>query len=119
MDDVRPHVDAAPARFIDQLRVTVRRQGLSYATEKTYIHRVLGFIHFHHKRHPEKMGSIEVEQFLGDLGERQHCAVATQRLALNVLVFLYRRHIGVELGKLNFCHARRRRRMPTVRILLF
>ena len=60
------------------------------------------------------MGSFEVEQFLGDLGERRHCAVATQRLALNALVFLYRKHIGAELGKLNFRYARRQRRMPTV-----
>ncbi len=60
------------------------------------------------------MGSLEVEQFLGDLGERRHCAVATQRLALNALVFLYRKHIGAELGKLNFRYARRQRRMPIV-----
>lgn len=114
MDDVRPHVAAKPTRFIDRLRLTVRRRGLSYATEKTYIHWVLRFIYFHDKRHPEKMGALEVEQFLGDLGERQRCAVATQRLALNALVFLYRKHIGIELGKLNFSCARRQRRMPTV-----
>ncbi len=114
MDDIRPPVAPKPTRFIDQLRLTIRRCGLSYATEKTYVHWVIRFIHFHRKRHPEKMGSFEVEQFLGDLGERRRCAVATQRLALNALVFLYRKHIGTELGKLNFRCARRQRRMPTV-----
>lgn len=114
MDDVRPHVVVASAKFIDQLRLTIRRQGLSYATEKTYVHWVLRFIYFHHKRHPEKMGAVEVERFLGDLAENRRCAVATQRLALNALVFLYRKHIGHDLGKLNFRYARRQRRMPTV-----
>jgi len=31
------------------------------------------------------MGSLEVEQFLGNLGERRRYSVTTQRLALNAL----------------------------------
>jgi len=114
MDDIRPQLNAQPTRFIDQLRSTIRQRGLSYATEKTYVHWVLRFIRFHQKRHPESMGSAEVEEFLGDLAERRRCATATQRLALNALVFLYRKHLRVELGKLRFRYARRQRRMPTV-----
>jgi len=114
MDDIRPQLAADPARFVDQLRSTIRRRGLSYATEKTYVHWVLRFIRFHGKRHPAHMGASEVEQFLGDLAEQRRCAVATQRLALNALVFLYDKHLCVSLGKLRFHHARRQRRMPTV-----
>jgi len=114
MDDIRPRLAAEPTRFIDQLRSTIRRRGLSYATEKTYVHWALRFIRFHNKRHPERMGSPEVEQFLGDLAEQRRCAVATQRLALNALVFLYDKHLRVSLGKLCFHHARRQRQMPTV-----
>jgi len=86
MDDIRPQLNAQPTRFIDQLRSTIRQRGLSYATEKTYVHWVLRFIRFHQKRHPESMGSAEIEQFLGDLAERRRCATATQRLALNASV---------------------------------
>jgi integron integrase len=114
MDDIRPQVAAEPARFIDQLRSTIRQRGLSYATEKTYVHWALRFIRFHQRRHPERMGALEVEQFLGDLAERRRCAVATQRLALNALVFLYEKHLHINLGKLCFRYARRQRRMPTV-----
>jgi len=114
MDDVRPQLTAEPARFIDQLRSTIRQRGLSYATEKTYVHWALRFIRFHRKRHPERMGTPEVEQFLGDLAEQRRCAVATQRLALNALVFLYHQHLRIDLGKLQFRYARRQRRMPTV-----
>jgi len=114
MDGVRPHISTEPTKFIDRLRLTIRRRGLSFATEKTYVHWALRFIRFHRMRHPEKMGASEVEQFLGDLAERRRCSVATQRLALNALVFLYSKHVGTELGELNFRYARRQRRMPTV-----
>jgi integron integrase len=114
MDGVRPHVSTEPTKFVDKLRLTIRRRGLSYATEKTYVHWAQRLIRFHRMQHPEKMGGPEVEQFLGHLAERRRCSVATQRLALNALVFLYSKHIGVELGELNFRYAQRPRRMPTV-----
>ncbi|MEL6449568.1 MAG: integron integrase [Pseudomonadota bacterium] len=114
MDDIRPKVSQDSQRFIPQLRLTIRNQGLSYETEKTYVHWVLRFIRFHDLRHPDQMGDQEVESFLGDLAENQRCAVATQRVALNALVFLYQRHLGRPLGNLNFSYARRVRRMPTV-----
>ncbi len=114
MDDIRPPLAVEPTRFIDQLRSSIRRRGLSYATEKTYVYWVLRFIRFHNRRHPERMGPPEVEEFLGDLAEQRRCAVATQRLALNALVFLYDKHLHVSLGKLHFHYAQRQRRMPTV-----
>jgi len=114
MDGIRPYVSADSTKFIDQLRLTIRRRGLSFATEKTYVHWALRFIRFHRMQHPKKMGAAEVEQFLGDLAERRRCAVATQRLALNALVFLFSKHLGIELGELNFRYARRQRRMPVV-----
>ena len=114
MDDIRIPVPPNPGRFIDQLRQTIRNQGLSYESEKTYIHWVKRFIHFHKLRHPEEMGATEVESFLGDLAENKRCAVATQRVALNALVFMFQRHLEKPLGDLNFSYARRAQRMPTV-----
>lgn len=114
MDDIRTPVSGHSGRFIDQLRLTIRSQGLSYETEKTYVHWVVRFIRFHEFKHPKNMNAAEVESFLGDLAENKHCAVATQRVALNALVFLFQRHLGKPLGDLNFSYARRRQRMPTV-----
>jgi len=60
------------------------------------------------------MGPYQVNQFLGDLAESRHCAVATQRLTLSALLFLYSKHLGVEPGEPDFRYARRQWRMPTV-----
>jgi len=114
MDDVRRPVASQSGRFLDQLRLTIRKQGLSYATEKTYVHWVVRFIRFHGLRHPNDMGAPEVNAFLADLAQNHHCAVATQRTALNALVFLFQRHMDRPLGDLDFRYARRRQRVPTV-----
>jgi integron integrase len=60
MDNVRPPVAENPTRFLDQLRLLMRQQQLSYATEKTYLYWIRKFIHFHKKRHPREMGAAEV-----------------------------------------------------------
>jgi Phage integrase, N-terminal SAM-like domain len=71
MDDIRAQVAAEPARFIDQLRSTIRQRGLSYATEKIYVHWALRFIHFHQWQHPEgqtnKSDTYSHEHFLVDV----------------------------------------------------
>ncbi len=113
MDDIRATIHQHSGRFINQLRLTIRNQGLSFETEKTYVHWVLRFIRFHDLKHPNDLGAEEVEAFLGDLAENKRCAVATQRVALNALVFLFQRHLDKPLGDLNFSYARRRQRMPT------
>ena len=114
MDDIRPLIPANSPRLLDQLRHTIRTSGLSYETEKTYVHWALRFIRFHDRRHPAELGGRQIEQFLGDLAENQQCSVATQRLALNALVFLYQRHLRMPLGHLDYQPAKRKRRMPTV-----
>ena len=113
MDDIRPNLPEQPDRFVEQLRQSIRRQGLSYATEKTYVHWALRFIRQQGVRHPKTMGPAEVTAFLTHLAEQRHCAPATQRTALNALVFLYERHLEKSLGKLDFHYARRSPRMPT------
>ncbi|MEM8546943.1 MAG: integron integrase, partial [Pseudomonadota bacterium] len=103
-----------PERFLDQLRATVRGLGLSFATEKTYVHWAKSFIRFHGMRHPEELGPEDVDDYLNFLTLRQNCSVNTQRTALNALVFLYDKHLQKELGPLHFQYARKPRRMPAV-----
>lgn len=114
MDDIRPALPPKSRRFVVQFRQSVRKRGLSYGTEKTYLHWVLRYIRFHGKRHPQELDGQDVSTFLSDLAERQRCSVSTQQTALNALVFLYRHHLGVELPELQFQYARQPRRMPTV-----
>jgi hypothetical protein len=60
MDDIPVPVDLDSNRFIPQLRAFIRKKGLSYSTEKTYIHWVLNYIRFHKKQHPNLMGVVEL-----------------------------------------------------------
>lgn len=114
MDDIRPALPRNSSRFVHLFRQSIRNRGLSYATEKTYLHWVLRFIRFHNRQHPQKLGGQEVSLFLSDLAVQRHCSAGTQRTALNALVFLYKHHLGIELPKINFRYAKRPRRMPTV-----
>ena len=97
MDDIRPPLPDKPVRFLDQFRLFIRRDGLSYKTEKTYLYWARFYIHFHNKRHPKEMGAAEVEAFLNYLAEKRYVAPSTQRTALNALVCLYKRFLGMDI----------------------
>ena len=49
--------------FLKGLQKEMRMRGYSIRTEKTYLYWIKAFINFHHKRHPETMGTEEVTQF--------------------------------------------------------
>jgi len=115
MDDIPIFIDYRSPRFIDRLRLCIRSRNLSYATEKTYVYWVLQFIRFHQKRHPDTMGSMEIESFLSFLATDRHCSKSTQRTALNALIFLYQKFLSREdIGKLNFSCSTKPQSIPTV-----
>ena len=114
MDDIRHRIPPQPSRFLDQLRLHIRKSGLAYRTEQTYIHWVKRFIYFHGKRHPKDLGMVEVERFLNHLAVNRDCAVNTQRIALNALVYVYKRLMGLDIGELRFTPARGQQRLPVV-----
>ncbi|BES72837.1 hypothetical protein RE428_38550 [Marinobacter nanhaiticus D15-8W] len=87
--DIPTPVPARPTRFLDQLRTFIRLRGLAYKTEQTYVFWIKRFIRFHGRIHPSEMGTVEVENFLSHLVLQNNASVATQRVALNTLVFLY------------------------------
>ena len=114
MDDVRPAIPAGSKRFVHQVRQDMRNKGYAYQTEKTYLHWIKRFIAFHKMQHPNRMGEQHINQFLSHLGGRRDCSPATQRIALNALVYLYRKFLQIELEPLDFESARQRRRLPVV-----
>ena len=114
MDDIRHSIPPKPVRFLDQLRLHIRESGLAYRTEQTYIHWAKRYIYFHNKKHPKDMGNKEIEVFLNDLAVNKHCSVNTQKIALNALVYLYKRFMGVGVDGLAFSPARSSRRLPVV-----
>ena len=114
MEDVRPSISPNSDRFLDQLRLHIRQNGLAYRTEQTYLHWVKRFIRFHGRKHPKDLGMPSVEAFLNHLSEERACSLNTQRIALNALVYLYRRFMGLDIGELSFKPAKGARRLPVV-----
>lgn len=60
------------------------------------------------------MAPKQIEDFLADLSNTRYCSVNTQRTALNTLVYLYRRFMGVDEEDLNYTPAKHYRRLPVV-----
>jgi len=114
MEDIRMPVAGKPARFLDQLRVLMRERQLAYPTEKTYLYWIRKYIRYHNRRHPNEMGAAEVDEFLSWLASHQRVSPATQSIALNALIFMYRHQLHNDLGNLNYRRARPKRRIPQV-----
>lgn len=114
MDDVRGPLPAKPRRLLDQLRAEIRRRGMSYQTEKSYLYWAKYYIRFHHRKHSMDMGAVEIDMFLSFLSEQRNVSINTQRVALNAIIFLYKKFLSKEVGDLNFKSARRARRAPVV-----
>ncbi len=77
---------------MDQVREVLRYYHYSYKTEKTYSSWILRYIKFYgSKTHPKDLGKDEVERSLSYLTEKRDVSAATQKLALNALIFLYKK----------------------------
>ncbi len=111
MDDVPSALPAKPVKIIDQVRVLIRQQNKSFATERTYIHWIKRFIVFH-KRHPNEMGEREIDDFLNWLGTQTYCSPSTQRTALNALVFLYKQFFKRDALVLDYHYTKKQQRVP-------
>lgn len=114
MDDIPVLVSPDSGRLIDQVRADMRFRGYAFATERTYIHWIKRFIHHHRYRHPESMGKPEIEAFLNHLTIAASVSPATQRIALNALMYLYTKFLGREPQELSFRYAKPSRRLPSV-----
>jgi integron integrase len=73
------------------------------------------YILFHNKRHPNDMGSAEIEKFLSHLAVNLKVSASTQNQAFNALLFLYREVLKKDLDEsIHAIRAKRPRRLPTV-----
>lgn len=114
MDDVRHKLNSQSPRFLDQVRLHIRKSGLAYTTEKTYLLWMRRFILYHNKKHPKDMGALEVESFLTYLTIERNCSANTQRVALNALIYLFTKFMGLALDDLQFSFAKAPKRLPVV-----
>lgn len=101
---------------MNQVREVLRYYHYAYKTEESYTSWILRYIKFYGGQiDPRDMGTNEVERFLSYLAEKRNVAAATQKQALNALVFLYRKVLDIDLGKgIASTRSKRRRNLPTV-----
>lgn len=101
--------------FLEQVRQVILCKHYSIKTEHTYLRWIKNFIHFHNKRHPQDMGPDEIGAYLNHLAIDRGVAPATQRTALNALVFLYREVLKRPIEEaISFTYANKPPRIPTV-----
>jgi len=102
-------------KLLDQIRQVMKLKHFSIRTEQTYIHWIKRFIIFHKKRHPLEMGKDEVREFLSHLASELNVARATQNLALQSVLFLYREVLNKDLTHIdNIERAKKEARIPIV-----
>jgi integron integrase len=104
-----------PKKLLEHVRDALRVKHYAYRTEKTYIFWIHRFILYHEKKHPSEMGSKEIQGFLTYLAVERNVSASTQNQALNALIFLYKKVLGVELTQpIDAIRARRPSRLPVV-----
>ncbi len=92
-----------------------RRKGLSWRSEQTYRGWAKRFVEFIHPTSPDVASEGDVKSFLEDLAVKQRVGPATQKQALNAVVFFLREGFGMKLGDFSdFKRAMPGRRVPTV-----
>jgi integron integrase len=101
--------------LFEAAREGIRTHHLALRTEQAYLQWMRRYVKFHGRKHPRDMGAAELESFLTHLAVEGKVAAATHNQALQALLFLYRRVLGIELPWLeNVTRASRPRRLPVV-----
>ena len=101
-------------KLLDQLRAKCRLKHFSMSTEKSYVDWVRRYILFHGKKHPNEMGSHEIESFLTNLAVVRNVSASTQNQALSALLFLYKEVLGIEVEGVNAIRSKKPTKLPVV-----
>lgn len=102
-------------KLLDQMKNRLRVLHYSIHTERSYLDWAKRFILFHDKRHPETMGSDEIEAFLNNLAVEKKVAASTQNQALSAVLFLFKEVLKKDPGWVNTGkRAKRPQKLPVV-----
>jgi len=96
------------------LIAAVRRKGFLWRTEQTYRQWAVRFAQFLTPRSPYAAEGADVAGFLSQLAVQHRASRATQRQALNALVFLMEEALKRSVGELDFHRGKRRKKIPSV-----
>ena len=104
-----------PPWLLERVRLSLRAWHFSPRTEKSYLAWIRRYVHFHHRRHPDTLGTAEVTRYLSYLATARNVSASTQNQAFSALLFLYREVLGRELAGLEDApRAKKPDRLPLV-----
>ncbi len=87
----------------------------SKRTVESYIFWIKRYIQFNENKHPENLGSADVERFLTYLAVERTVSISTQSIALNAIVFLYTKFLQKPLTDISqYRRVKRPAKLPTV-----
>ncbi len=108
-------VEPSRPRLLDRVREACRVRHFSLRTEDAYVDWIKRFIFFHDKRHPQDLGTAEINRFLTHLAVERRVAASTQNQAFAALIFLYRTVLEMDPGRIEgVIRARRPERLPVI-----
>ena len=105
-------------RLLHEVRAKTRTLHLSLRTEKAYVQWIERFLRFERDaagqwRHPNQMGSAEVNRFLTYLAVERKVAASTQNQAFSALLFLFDKVLEHDV-KIDAVRAKMPQRLPVV-----
>ena len=103
-------------KLMDQVREVLRYYNYALKTEQAYCQWILRYIRFHGSNtHPAELRATNIERFLSHLVVQGKVSAATQKQALNALVFLYHKVLDIQVDdKIAPVRSKKGRRLPTV-----
>lgn len=107
-------MDLGESEWERKLISACRRRNFLWRTEQTYRGWVKRMVAFMKPMAPETIDGDDIGRFLGDLAVRGRVSPATQKQALNAIVFFLREGLGREPGKIEFRRAKPKVRAPVV-----
>lgn len=116
LDSQSSQADSSP-RLLEQMRRVMRLHHYSLHTERAYVDWVVRYVRFHRMQSRAELYPAEakIEAFLTHLAVEGQVSPATQNQAMNALVFLYKRVLGVPLAEaIDAVRAEGKVRVPVV-----
>ncbi len=117
IEDIVGKINPREPDLIQDLRRTLRLQGLKYSTEKAYVGKVRAFMSergLKCRADFDDVGGKEVEEHLTDLAVDGNVAPSTQNQAFSALLFLYQHVLKRDFGRINAWRSTKAPRIPSV-----
>ena len=103
-------------KLMDQVREVLRYYNYALKTEQAYCQWILRYIRFYRgNTHPAELRAGDIERFLSHPVSDRKVSAATQKQALNALIFLYHKVLDVRVDdKIAPVRSKKGKRLPTV-----